>query len=466
MILKQYYLGCLAHASYLVADEGSGIAAVVDPQRDVDRYLDAARRHGVEIRHVFLTHFHADFVAGHVELRDLAHATIYLGARARAEFDFTPMGDGSTVQVGKVRLEVLETPGHSPESISILVRDPEFSDDAPYAVLTGDTLFIGDVGRPDLRAALGWSAEELGSMLYDSLHRKLAPLPDDTLVYPAHGAGSLCGKNLSTDTVSTIGVQRKYNYALQPMSRERFIEIVTTDQPDTPAYFTYNAVLNTQERPTLDEALEREHRSLSLDEALAMTQAGAQLLDTRDPVDFAGAHLRGSVSVGLGGSFATWCGTVLEAGTPIVLVAKPGSEVEAATRLGRIGFDTVLGYLAGGMRALDDAPDLVERIERITAGSLAEQLASPNPPLVIDVRTEREWKERHIEQAINIPLSGLAERVATLPRDRAMVVHCASDYRATIAASLISREGIPDVAALVGGVAAWESTPLAPPLPA
>jgi rhodanese-related sulfurtransferase len=366
------------------------------------------------------------------------------------------MSDGASVQLGAVRLEVLETPGHSPESISILVYDPDFSDDAPYAVLTGDTLFIGDVGRPDLRVALGWTADELGGMLYDSV-RKLASLPDDTLVYPGHGAGSLCGKNLSTDTVSTIGVQRRYNYALRPMSRERFVEIVTTDQPDTPAYFTYNAVLNTRERQTLDDALERELRPLSLDEALALMDDGAQLLDTRDPVDFAGAHVRGSVNVGLGGSFATWCGTVLDVDKPIVLVATPGREVEAATRLGRIGFDTVAGYLSGGMRPLDDAPHLVDRVERITAGSLAEQLAAREPPVLLDVRTTSEWSERHIEQAVNIPLSRLAERLDDVATGGPLVVHCASDYRATIAASLIRRAGRPDVATLVGGVAAWES---------
>ena len=267
MILKQYYLGCLAHASYLVADQVGGHAAVIDPQRDIEQYVADAEELNCTIGHVFLTHMHADFIAGHLELRDRAGATIHLGARASAEYAFAPMADGDEVRLGRVRLSVLETPGHSPESISILVFDPEQSEDRPHAVLTGDTLFIGDVGRPDLRASLGWSADQLASLLYDSLRDKLLPLPDDTLVYPAHGAGSLCGKNLSTDTVSTIGVQRTYNYALQPMSRERFIEIVTTDQPDTPAYFTYDAVLNARERPTLDDALARELRPLSLDAA-------------------------------------------------------------------------------------------------------------------------------------------------------------------------------------------------------
>jgi hydroxyacylglutathione hydrolase len=458
MILKQYYLGCLAHASYLIADQVAGEAAVIDPQRDVEQYVDDAHALGCRVAHVFLTHFHADFIAGHLELRDRESATIYLGARAAAEFAFTPVADGACVRVGSVRLRVLETPGHSPESISILVYDPDFGDDVPHAVLTGDTLFIGDVGRPDLRASLGWSADELGGMLYDSLHQKLLPLPDDTLVYPAHGAGSLCGKNLSTDTVSTMGVQRAYNYALQPMSREQFVQIVTADQPDTPAYFTYDAVLNTQERPTLDQALERELQPLTLDEALRLTADGAQLLDTRDPSDYAGAHLRGTISVGLGGSFATWCGAVLDPQRPIVLVSDPGSEAEAATRLGRIGFDTVAGYVAGGMQALDDAPNPIDRIARITAGSLAEQLASGAPPVAVDVRAPGEWAADHIDEALHVPLLHLRERLDALPQDRALVVYCASGYRATIAASLMRLAGREDVALLVGGLAAWEAT--------
>ena len=376
MVLKQYYLGCLAHASYLIADEASGSAAVVDPQRDVEQYLEDADRLGCRIGHVFLTHFHADFVAGHLELREREGVSIHLGARASAEYPFSAMADGDTVALGNVRLTVLETPGHSPESISILVSDPD-QDVDPFAVLTGDTLFIGDVGRPDLRAALGWSAEELAGMLYDSLHCKLARLPGETLVYPAHGAGSLCGKSLSTDTVSTIGVQRAYNYALAPMSRERFIETVTADLPDAPAYFTYDAVLNARERPTLEQALERELRPLTLEQTLALLSAGAQLLDTRDGAKFEGAHLKGSVNVGLGGSYATWCGTLLDPERPIVLIAEPGRELEAATRLGRIAFDTIAGYLAGGMEALAGEPDLIDRIERITAGSLTEQLVAP-----------------------------------------------------------------------------------------
>ncbi len=449
MILEQYYLGCLAHASYLVGDEEAGVAAVVDPQRDVDGYLADAERLGLRIEHVILTHLHADFVAGHLELRDRVGAQIHLGARATVEYPFAPLADGGSLQLGAVRLEALETPGHSPESISlVLFREGE---DAPHAVLTGDTLFVGDVGRPDLRAALGWTADELGGLLYDSLHEKLLPLPDETLVYPAHGAGSLCGRNLSSETVSTIGVQRRVNYALQPMTRERFIRAVTEDQPDSPAYFEHDAVLNAREHATLDEALDRELVPLSLDDALARTGAGAQLLDARSAADFAGAHLPGALNVGLDGSYATWAGTLLDPERPLVLVVEPGREREAATRLGRIGFDNVVGYLDGGMLAAEARPDLLERTERITGAALVEQLADPEPPLVVDVRAESERGGGAVEGSVGIPLTRLAERLEELPRDRALVVACSSGYRSSAAASLLQREGFGRVSDLVGG---------------
>jgi hydroxyacylglutathione hydrolase len=247
MILKQYYLGCLAHASHMLGDEASSTASVVDPQRDIEQYVADTAKFGLHLRHVFLTHFHADFVAGHLELRDRCGATIHLGSRAKAGYAFVPMADGDTLDFPGLRLQVLETPGHTIESISILVFDLQKDRAKPYAVLTGDTLFIGDVGRPDLRASLGWTANELGARLYDSLHQQLLTLPDDTLVYPAHGAGSLCGKRLSSDTVSSLGDQRRMNYALQPMIKEEFIRLVTADQPEAPQYFTYDALLNTRE---------------------------------------------------------------------------------------------------------------------------------------------------------------------------------------------------------------------------
>lgn len=460
MLLKQYYLGCLAHASYFIADEASGVAAVVDPQRDIEQYLNDAAQHGVQIRHVLLTHFHADFLAGHLELRDRAGATIYLGARAQAEYAFTPLKDGDVLEFGNVRLQVLETPGHTPEGISILVYDLQKDARQPHAVLTGDTLFIGDVGRPDLLASIGVTADELASMLYDSLHQKLLPLPDETLLYPAHGAGSMCGKNLSTDTVSTIGAQRRYNYALQPMSKEEFRKIVTADQPEAPAYFVYDAILNRKERPTLEQALEGSLTPLSLEEVLRQMNAGTQILDVRDPADYEGAHLAGSLNIGLGGPYATWAGTLLDRTKPVVLIAEPGREAEAALRLGRIGFDIVTGYLQGGMQALEVRPDLVRRTERITAPTLAEHLAEPQPPLVLDVRTPGEWRTKHIANSLNIPLNHLQERLAEVPRDRSIVLHCGSGYRSAMAVGFLEQQGYSTLTDLVGGFAAWEASHL------
>jgi hydroxyacylglutathione hydrolase len=339
MILQQFYLKCLAHASYLVGDEASGVAAVVDPQRDVDQYLAFAGERGLRIEHVLLTHLHADFVAGHLELRDRVGARIYLGAKASAEYAFTPLGDGDEVRFGTVVLRAMETPGHTPESISLLVFETTTSAEAPAAVLTGDTLFVGDVGRPDLRASLGWSAGDLANLLYDSLHEKLMKLPDASLVYPAHGAGSLCGRAISQETVSTIGEQRRVNYALRPMSKTDFVALVTADQPDAPPYFTYDAVLNSKERPTLDETLAREVQPIPLDGVLALQQSGAQVLDTREPGEFAAAHLRGSVNVGLTGQYATWAGTVLRHEKPIVIVAAPGREHESAASASTTSWD-------------------------------------------------------------------------------------------------------------------------------
>ena len=460
MIFRQYYLGCLAHASYLVGDESSRVAAVVDPQRDVKQYLADARRLGVRIRHVFLTHLHADFVAGHLELRDRCGAEIYLGAAARAEYRFTPLADHDRVEFGRVRLEALATPGHTPESISLLVYDLDRSATEPQSVLTGDTLFVGDVGRPDLRAALGWSASDLGGLLYDSLRSKLLALPDSSLVYPAHGAGSLCGKALSKETVSTIGRERQSNYALQPMSKEAFVDLVTADQPDAPAYFVYDAVLNSQERPTLDETLARELNPLLLDHVLALQEVGAQVLDTREPAEFASAHLTGSVNIGLSGQYATWAGTILNRDQPIVIVADPGRENEAAMRLGRIGFDHVVGYLKDGLHSLDGRPSLTATTDRVSPALAAELLASTDPPLVVDLRTPREHEQKHLAGSVNVPLNHLAERVQELPRDRTLLIHCAGGYRSSIAASVLQRHGFTRIQELAGGTAAWEAAGL------
>jgi glyoxylase-like metal-dependent hydrolase (beta-lactamase superfamily II)/rhodanese-related sulfurtransferase len=422
--------------------------------------LRFASEHSLKIKHVLLTHLHADFVAGHLELRDRVGATVYLGAAANAAYAFTPLRDGEILEFGHVRLEALETPGHTPESISIVVYDLDARDGQPHAVLTGDTLFVGDVGRPDLRAALGWSATELAGMLFDSLHNKLLVLPDRSLVYPAHGAGSLCGRAICKETVSTLGEQRRSNYALQPMTKEAFIQLVTADQPDAPAYFTYDAVRNSEAGPTLDEVLTREMNALTLDAVLALQADGAQILDTRDPDEFGAAHMAGSINIGLGGQYATWAGTVLDPTRPIVLIADAGRELESMIRLGRIGFDNVDGYLQQGLRSLKSRPELIVFTERLSPQLAAELLSSDQPPLVIDVRAPREREQKHIDGTLSLPLCRLAENLTALPKNRALLVYCASGYRWSIAASLLQRSGFAPVGEIAGGIAAWEGAKL------
>lgn len=461
MLLKQYYLGCLAHASYLLGDDDTRTAVVVDPQRDVDHYIADAEAHGYTIRHVLLTHFHADFVAGHLELRDRVGAQIHLGAAAKTEYAATGMNDDDEIAFGQVRLVTLQTPGHTPESMCVIVYDLDKSDDIPQAVLTGDTLFIGDVGRPDLGASVGWTAHDLAALLYDSLHTKLLPrIPDEALVYPAHGAGSLCGKSLSEETFSTMGVQRQYNYALQPMDKATFIELVTADQHEAPSYFSYDAEMNTKERQTLDQSLQGSLTPLSLEQVLALHGDGAQLLDVREGDDFAGAHLSGSVNIDLDGKFASWAGALLAHDRPIVLIASPGSQDEAALRLGRIGFDRVVGYLQDGMMALASRDDLVGRLERITALTLQEQLEAGGTHCVLDVRAAGEFEESHIPDATHIALPQLLRRLADVPRDRPVIVHCAGGYRSAVAASLLQLHGFDQVLDLVGGMSAWEAAGL------
>ena len=460
MILHQFYLNCLAHASYIVGDEQSGVAAVVDPQRDIEQYVSFAREHGLRIAHVILTHLHADFIAGHLELRDRVGATIYLGAAAKAEYAFTPLSDGSRIEMGRVRLQAIETPGHTPESISIEVFDLDRSETEPHSVLTGDTLFVGDVGRPDLRASLGWAAADLGGLLYDSLRTKLMTLPDASLVYPAHGAGSLCGKAISKETVSTIGEQRRLNYALQPMTKSAFIELVTADQPDAPAYFTYDAVLNSKERPTLDQALARELNPMTLELVLALQRTGGQILDTRDQGEFAAAHLAGSINIALGGQYATWAGTILNRERPIVIIADPGREQEAAIRLGRIGFDHIVGYLQDGLRSLEARPELTATTERVSPPLAAERLAA-GTAVAIDLRAPGERAQKAVPGSVSIPLNHLSERLGELPKDRPLLVYCAGGYRSSIGASLLQRNGFTQVSEIAGGIAAWEAAQLA-----
>jgi hydroxyacylglutathione hydrolase len=455
VLIRPFYLACLAHASYLLADERTRTAVVVDPQRDVDEYISEARRLGVEIRHVMLTHFHADFVAGHLELRDRCGATVHLGAQAKADYKFSPLRDGARLEWGSLGIGVLETPGHTPEGVTLLIYDLDADTRSPKAALTGDTLFIGDVGRPDLMASIGHSAGELAGQLYESLTTKLLALPDATLVYPAHGAGSMCGKALSNERVSTIGEQRRYNYALKARSRKEFVRLVTADQGEAPAYFAHDADMNRRERPTLDANLPAALKTVTAAEGEALARAGAQVLDVRDPTDFSGAHWRGAINIGLDGKFATWAGTLLDRSRPALLIAETGREREAVTRLARIGFDHVAGVLAGGMAGLVARPDLVAETPRATALALSELLASPSAPVVVDVRTEAERAEGFVPGSLHLPLSQWPRRMAEVPTGRPIAVYCAGGYRSSIAASLLRAVGHPDVTDMIGGFAAW-----------
>ncbi len=457
MFFRQYYLGCLSHASYLIGDTTTGNAVVVDPQRDVAEYLADAEMHGLTITSVLETHFHADFLSGHLELAEHTGAEIVYGADAegRAEFPIRTYPDGGIITLGTVVLEIRETPGHTPESISIVVH-PDGIDQPPYGVLTGDTLFIGDVGRPDLLASVGVTADQLARKLYHSLHERLLTLPDATKVFPAHGAGSACGKNLSTETVSTIGEQRRTNYALAPMSEDEFVEAVTQGQSVAPLYFSFAANRNKQARELMHDDVRV--TPLPLPEVLAAMHEGAVVLDGRDDMAFAAGHLRGSVNVGLGGRFAEYAGEVMAPGTPIVLVTDPGHETEAAVRLARIGFDNVLGALVDPIETFVAHPEVVEALSRLSATELRERRASVPNLVLVDVRNAGEVTEGSIEGAVHISLPELLSRVDELDRTAPTVVHCAGGYRSAIAASLLRSRGFSDVSDLIGGYTAWTSS--------
>lgn len=398
MFIQRYYLDCLSDASYLIADEDTKQAAVIDPQRDVDIYVEDAKRHGWQIKWVILTHFHADFIAGNIELRDLVGAKIVLGERAEAEFDHQKLADGASIEMGDVRLEVMETPGHTPEGLTVLAFDKAKSNKAPVAAFTGDTLFIGDVGRPDLLASIGVTADELAAMLYDSIQR-LLQLPDATLVYPAHGAGTMCGKALSDATFSTIGEQKKYNYALQPMSKSKFMQLVEADQPEAPGYFVHDAILNRKERESLDASMSDTMPPLTVDQVVELQKSGAQLLDTRDPAEFAGAHFNGAINIGVDGKYATWAGTVLDKELPIVVIADEDRVAESIMRLGRIGFNHVAGYLGEGMNALIERPELIAKVQRVAPATVPE----PSGTAIVDVRSEKEHQGGILMEASTSP---------------------------------------------------------------
>ncbi len=457
MFFRQYYLGCLSHASYLIGDTVTGQAVVVDPQRDVAEYVADADANGLTIVKVFETHFHADFLSGHLELAERTGATICFGraAEGRAEFPIETYADGDIVKLGSVVLEIRETPGHTPESISIVVR-PDGKGSEPYGVLTGDTLFIGDVGRPDLLASVGVTADELARKLYHSLHERILTLPDATRVFPAHGAGSACGKNLSTETVSTIGEQRRTNYALAPMSEDDFVEAVTEGQAAAPLYFAFAANRNRQARPLLDDDVAVP--TLTIDDVVGHQLAGAVVIDARDDMAFAAGHLRGAVNVGLGGRFAEYAGEVMRPGTPIVLMTDPGHEAEASVRLARIGFDNVVGALANPIEVLIERPELAEPLSRLSAVALADRMITVPGLQIIDIRNEGELAVGTIPGSRHVPLPTLLEHLDQFDPTAPTVVHCAGGYRSAIGASLLRSRGFADVSDLLGGYGAWAGT--------
>jgi glyoxylase-like metal-dependent hydrolase (beta-lactamase superfamily II)/rhodanese-related sulfurtransferase len=452
MYFKQFYLACLAHASYLIGSEGE--AAVVDPQRDVDEYLAEAAEQGLEIKYVIETHLHADFVSGHQELAERTGAQIVFGEQAGAKFDHRAVRDGEEIRLGKVVLRFLETPGHTPEGICVLITDTEVSDQ-PQKVLTGDTLFIGDVGRPDLAGGKGYTPQMMAAMMYDSLHEKLLQLPDEVEVYPAHGAGSMCGKNMSKETSSTIGEQRRFNYALKPMSKAEFVKLMTSDLPEAPVYFPKDAEINRAGARGLSEL--SEPVALSAHEVLSLQTSGHVLLDVRSAAEFGAGHVPGSVNIGLGGQFAIWSGSLIPLHAAIVIVANTENQVdESVVRLARVGIENVKGYLRGGIQSWREAGLPVNAIEQVSVDQLKEQIANRELQIV-DVRRPAEYSNGHVPRAVNAPLSALDRTIDQLPlqKDKPTAVICAGGYRSSAAASLLQQQGFTNLINVAGGTGAW-----------
>lgn len=457
MYFKQFYLGCLAHASYLIGSEGE--AAVVDPQRDVDQYLAEAEANGFQVKYVIETHLHADFVSGHRELAARTGAEIVFGQQAGATFPHRAVREGEELRVGKVALKIMETPGHTPESISILVSDSENSAE-PQRILTGDTLFVGDVGRPDLAGGKGYTPAMMAEMMYDTLHNKILKLPDEVEVYPAHGAGSMCGKNMSKETSSTIGQQRKFNYALQPMSKTEFVRMLTTDLPPAPDYFPRDAEINRggaealsdlPEVPPLSAEQMRELMTLSGD-------SGYTVLDVRSSEDFGEGHVPGSINVGLGGQFAIWAGSLIPLETPLIIVAESEEKVaEARTRLARVGLENVKGYLQGGVEAWRSAGFEVRTVPQVSVDQLHDLIESETDLQVLDVRRSAEYESGHVGPAVSAPLADLRKTITALkvtPVKKTAVI-CAGGYRSSAATSVLEQLGFTNLLNVKGGTGAW-----------
>lgn len=452
MFFKQFYLGCLAHASYLVGSDGE--AAVVDPQRDVDQYVEEAAAHGLKIKYVVETHLHADFVSGHRELAARTGAEIVFGEKARARFPHRAVRDGDDLKVGRVVLRILETPGHTPESISVLVIDTEVSPE-PRKVLTGDTLFVGDVGRPDLAGARGYTPADMAALMYESLHGKLLKLDDGVEVWPAHGAGSMCGRNISKETSSTIGSQRRFNYALAPMSKDEFVRILTTDLTEPPAYFPKDAELNREgARPLADI---RRPAALLPQQVVGYANLGYVVLDVRAADAFGAGHIPGALNIGLGGQFASWAGALIPLGAALIIVADSEAQVdEAVTRLARVGHDSVRGYLDGGMDAWREAGFEVSEVEQISPAELRRMIDEREDLQVFDVRRTAEYAAGHAPRALNAPLGPkLREDSQQLDPSRPVAVICAGGYRSSAATSILRPLGFRRLYNVEGGTSAW-----------
>jgi hydroxyacylglutathione hydrolase len=463
MYFEQFYLSCLAHASYMLGSDG--VAAVVDPQRDVEMYLNEAEKNGLRIEYVIETHLHADFVSGHRELAGRTGAKIYLGAKAGATFPHVPVHEGDELRFGKCRLQFLETPGHTVESICVIVTDLEQSQE-PFALLTGDTLFIGDVGRPDLSP--GYTPQQLAGLLYDSLHEKVLKLPDATRVYPAHGAGSLCGRQISAERCSTLGKERATNYALKAASRDDFIHLLTDALPERPGYFARDAEINrTGAAPLADLAL---LPALDPFAVLRLQENGAVVLDTRPQGEFGAGHIPGSVHIALSGQYAAWAGTIIGLETDIILVAEDTDRVsESRVRLARVGIERVIGYLEDGIEAWKRANLALEQVPQVTVEDLARLMRESSDQVqLLDVRRQAEWEEGHVDAALLKPLNQLARTMDELDPHRPVAVHCKGGYRSSIATSLLRRSGFRQVMNVIGGFDAWKSAglPIATPDPA
>jgi glyoxylase-like metal-dependent hydrolase (beta-lactamase superfamily II)/rhodanese-related sulfurtransferase len=449
MFIKQLYTGCLSEAAYYI--ESNGEAAVVDPLRDIDGYLELASQRNATIKYIFETHFHADFVSGHLDLSKATGATIVYGPRTETRFPVHIARDGEIFQVGELTLEVLHTPGHTLESSCYLLKDEKGEN---YCVFTGDTLFVGDVGRPDLAQKTDEiTTRDLAGMMYESLQKKIVPLADDVIVYPAHGPGSACGKNLGPETFSTIGEEKKFNYALQQKTKEEFIQAVTEGLGEPPEYFPINARINKEGYDSIDEVVEKGTRKLTIDEFKKFIISDAIILDTRKANVFTEGFIPGSVSIGLEGRFAEWAGSLLPFDQTIVMVTDPGREKESVVRLARVGFDEISGYLDGGFEAWKKAGEEIDLIINVEPDELAMDLPFDDNLVVIDVRKPTEFAEGHLGEAVNIPLNDLADAVsmASVTDEDNLYIHCGGGYRSVIAASLFKRQGIHNLRNVTGG---------------